>query len=218
MEKGMAMADRESRRLRRIERRRQEILDAAARIFAKKGYHETTAKEIAEAVDIAEGTLYHYFESKGAILVAILEEMGDTVERMLQQADHLASRQDLVDLITDGYRVFTSRLAFFRTLFIEAWLDDAVLQAMVIERMQNLGQRIQAFVVRRIQQGIFRPIDPDLTARIIISMFVVPLAPVMRGMQPPPTPEECCVLAETVIDILFDGLCVRPAPGASAGC
>ena len=46
------MADRESRRQRRIERRRREVLHAAAGIFAKKGYRDTTAKEIAEAMEI----------------------------------------------------------------------------------------------------------------------------------------------------------------------
>ena len=68
------MSDRESRRKRRIERRQREILDAAAHIFAERGYRDATTKEIAEAVDIAEGTLYHYYSGKREILVSILKE------------------------------------------------------------------------------------------------------------------------------------------------
>ena len=214
------MADRESRRQRRIERRRQEILDAAARIFAEKGYRETTTKEIAEAVDIAEGTLYHYYSGKSEILVAILEEIEKDMQQILQQVDHLESRQDVVDLAAYAYQVLTSRLPFSRTLFVEAWLDDAVLQNVVMGQVQRLKLDIQGFIEKRIAQGIFRPVDPELTARMLISMCIVPVVPVMRGMQPPPSARECQELAQSVVDLVFDGLYVHRAPdsGASAPC
>ena len=214
------MADRESRRQRRIERRQQEILAAAARIFAKKGYRDTTTKEIAEAVDLAEGTLYHYYHGKSQILVAILQEITKDVQQIMRQADHMESRQDLVDLVSDAYRILISRLAFSRTLFVEAWLDDEVLQNVLIEQIQHLNQDIQGFINKRDVQGIFRPVDPELTARMLISLCIVPVIPVMRGMQPPPSAHECQVLAQSVIDLVFDGLYVHrvPAVGASATC
>ena len=144
------MADRESRRQRRIERRQQEILAAAARIFAEKGYRDTTTKEIAEAVDIAEGTLYHYYHGKSQILVGILQEITKDVQQIMRQADHMESRQDLVDLVSDAYRVLISSLAFSRTLFVEAWLDDEVLQNVLIEQIQHLNQDIQGFINKRV--------------------------------------------------------------------
>lgn len=213
------MADRESRRQRRIERRQQEILDAAARIFAEKGYSDATTKEIAEAVDLAEGTLYHYYHGKGEILVAILQEITKDVQQIIQQADHLESRQDVVDLVADAYRVLTSRLAFTRTLFIEAWLDDDVFQDVLFERLQHLHQDIQGFIKKRIAQGVFRPVDPELTASMLISLCVVPVIPVMRGVQPPPTARGCRILAQSMTDLVFDGLYVhQPDSGASTVC
>ena len=53
-----------SRRERRIANRRTLILEAAARLFAEKGFHRTTTRDIAEAADVSEGTLYNYFENK----------------------------------------------------------------------------------------------------------------------------------------------------------
>ncbi|MFL7790868.1 MAG: helix-turn-helix domain-containing protein, partial [Anaerolineae bacterium] len=44
-----------------IEARRNQILDAAAAVFAEKGFHRTTTKEIASRAGIAEGTIYNYF-------------------------------------------------------------------------------------------------------------------------------------------------------------
>lgn len=210
------MADRESRRQRRIERRQQEILDAAARIFAEKGYRDATTKEIAESVDIAEGTLYHYYRGKGEILVAILQEIAKDVQQIMQQADHMESRQDLVDLVADAYRVLVSRLAFSRTLFVEAWMDDGVLQNVLFEQLQHLNQDIQGFISRRIAQGVFRSVDPELTASMLISLCIVPVIPVMRGVRPAPSVRECRVLAQSVIDLVFDGLYVHHASGAGA--
>jgi AcrR family transcriptional regulator len=213
------MADRESRRQRRIERRQQEILDAAARIFADKGYHDATTKEIAEAVDLAEGTLYHYYHGKGEILVAILQEITKDVQRIIQQADVLESRQDLVDLVAGAYGILTSRLAFTRTLFVEAWLNDDVFQSIVFERLQHLQQDIQGFINRRIAQGIFRSVDPELTTNMLIGLCIVPVIPAMRGVRPPPSARECRILARSVIDLVFDGLYVhRSDSGASTVC
>lgn len=51
-----------------------EILEAARRVFAKKGYSEATVDEIAEAAEVAKGTVYLYFRSKRAVYLAALRE------------------------------------------------------------------------------------------------------------------------------------------------
>jgi len=58
-----------------IAARRNQILDAAATVFAAKGFHPTTIKEVAKAAGIADGTIYIYFENKTALLLAILDRM-----------------------------------------------------------------------------------------------------------------------------------------------
>ena len=63
--------------------RKNEILDAAAALFAQKGFDHTSTSEIMEAVGIAKGTLYHHFKSKEAIMDAIIERQS---ERMLAAA------------------------------------------------------------------------------------------------------------------------------------
>ena len=47
-----------------IEARRNQILDAAAAVFAEKGFHRATTKEIAKTAGVSEGTIYNYFASK----------------------------------------------------------------------------------------------------------------------------------------------------------
>lgn len=58
--------------------RRNQILDAAARVFAQKGFHPTTIKDIAREARIADGTVYIYFASKTELLLGIFDRMTET--------------------------------------------------------------------------------------------------------------------------------------------
>ena len=55
--------------------RRTQILEAATHVFAEKGYHRATTKDIARAADVAEGTIYLYFENKSELLIALMEHL-----------------------------------------------------------------------------------------------------------------------------------------------
>src|SRR5215470_7491445 len=57
-----------------VEDRREQIIDAAMRVFAQKGYGNATNKDIAREAGITPGLIYYYFESKEALLYALLEE------------------------------------------------------------------------------------------------------------------------------------------------
>jgi AcrR family transcriptional regulator len=199
----------EERRQRRIARRRGEILAAAARVFADKGYANTTTRELADAADIAEGTLYNYFGGKREILLAIVNETQDPIEAILQNASKLQEREDIVALVEKGIDTFASQLPFTRTLLMEAWVDDLILRDFVMDRLQRIGLQVQAFIVRRIEEGIFRPVDPELATQMILGMFLAPMLPVLRGVAPPPSPEERHALAKASVDLLLDGIRVR---------
>jgi TetR/AcrR family fatty acid metabolism transcriptional regulator len=60
--------------------KRKRILDAAVRVFAKKGFYATRVSEVAKAAGVADGTIYLYFKSKDELLVSLFE---DRVERLL---------------------------------------------------------------------------------------------------------------------------------------
>ncbi len=63
-----------SRTAKVVEDRREQILDAALRVFAKKGFAKATNKDIAREAGITTGLIYHYFASKEGLLKAIFEE------------------------------------------------------------------------------------------------------------------------------------------------
>src|SRR5438874_6003622 len=57
-----------------VEDRRGQIIDAAMRVFAQKGFSRATNKDIAREAGITSGLIYHYFENKEALLKSVIEE------------------------------------------------------------------------------------------------------------------------------------------------
>ena len=64
-----------------IAARRNQILDAATKVFAEKGFHPATIKDIAREAGIADGTIYNYFENKTALMLGILDRMNESDRR-----------------------------------------------------------------------------------------------------------------------------------------
>lgn len=58
-----------------VEDRREQILEAALRVFARNGYARSTNKDVAQEAGITPGLIYHYFENKEALLQAVIEEV-----------------------------------------------------------------------------------------------------------------------------------------------
>jgi AcrR family transcriptional regulator len=76
----------------RYERRRREVVDAAAEVFAQRGFHATSVQDLVAATGLAAGGLYHYIGSKDQLLVQICDELMDP---LLEEADALCARDDL---------------------------------------------------------------------------------------------------------------------------
>ncbi len=74
------------------EERRNEILDAAEKLFSEKGFDGTSTNDILDEVGIARGTLYYHFKSKEDILDAMIERM---TGRLIQKAAEIAAQKEL---------------------------------------------------------------------------------------------------------------------------
>ncbi len=72
--------------------RREEVLDAAIRVFHKKGYASASIQDVAEEVGVLKGSLYHYIDSKEDLLARIFEDSADRFMAMLDEASGLDER------------------------------------------------------------------------------------------------------------------------------
>lgn len=199
----------QTRRQRRIARRRHRILTAAADVFAHKGYANATTKEIAVQADMAEGTLYNYFDSKREILLAIANETEAPMETALREAGGLGDRESMIAIFEQALDISEAELPFTRTLLNEAWVDDGILQEFLAARLMRIHRLLEAYIAERVAAGAFRPLKPSLGAQCVIGMFGSLVLPALRGVAPLPSPAERHTLAETVVDLILDGVRAR---------
>lgn len=107
------------RRKREVRERRRAILDAARGLFREKGYTGTTMPQIAEAAELAPGTLYLYFQGKDALYAELLTEGYDILQDRLEQqalsdAEPAAVAAGLIDVFFDFAREYPE---YFEVIF-----------------------------------------------------------------------------------------------------
>lgn len=87
-----------------VEKRRAEIADAAVKLFARKGFHQTTTREIQRETGLSTGTLYEYIQSKEDVLYLVCDAIHREMEERLRAAirEGGAARDTLVHAM-DGY-------------------------------------------------------------------------------------------------------------------
>lgn len=90
-----------------IEKRRDQMINGAVKLFIEKGFHRTTTREIARAAGFSIGTLYEYIRTKEDVLYLVCDRIYDQVkERLLQRLETKATTlQALQQGIADYFRV-----------------------------------------------------------------------------------------------------------------
>jgi AcrR family transcriptional regulator len=113
---------------------RENLLKAAVRIFAANGYHASSMSLIAKEAKVSKGLTYHYFESKEALLIALVERR---LQEWLPLVEGLESIQDpierlyfLIDFVLKELVEHTEKLRFYNSLYLNADGVRAIEQAM----------------------------------------------------------------------------------------
>ena len=83
--------------------KRDRILKAAVKVFARSGFHATRVSEVAKAAGVADGTIYLYFKSKDQLLVSLFEDRVDKLlsfmrEELPKQPDAPARLRAVIDM------------------------------------------------------------------------------------------------------------------------
>ena len=156
-------------RQRRSRQTRQDILDAAARVFSEYGYAAGTTNRIAEAADLSIGSLYQYFPNKDAILSALTDahvDAGAALFRERAAAGLPGSLEDQLRLFTratiDNHRTQTR---LHRVLFEEAPRSPALLER--LHRAEE--QLVDAVKMLLDNNSEVRVADTAFAARIVVA-------------------------------------------------
>src|SRR5579859_6738727 len=106
--------------------KRNAILDVAQRYISTKGYEQMTTQDILEDLQISRGAFYHYFDSKQALLMALVERIGEQAEQLVLPivSDRELSAQDKllrVFAVLDQHKRANKDLLF---AFLRVWYAD----------------------------------------------------------------------------------------------
>jgi AcrR family transcriptional regulator len=186
--------------------RRDKIRDAAVRVFARKGFHNARVGDIATEAGVAHGLLYHYFESKDALLESVFRETWSAmldlireVEESGEPASEQLRRVAAVVLRTwrrdpDLVRVLVREVA--RTPQIQQQAEEVGHAYQAIERIVRIGQ----------ERGEFRA---DLDARLAALVLYGALEEILTGWvlgQLPDTDDDIARAEHAVVEVLTGGL------------
>src|SRR5438034_3864762 len=156
---------------------RDELLTAALRVFARRGYREAGVDEIAAEAGYSKGALYWHFSGKEELLMALLEERIDTPMR--ERFALLGSAPPARDMSLEATRAFAEQLDGEREALLlerEYWslaIRDPELRARYAERQRELRNAFAAALVARARHlgtpDVRMPAED--VARIVLSII-----------------------------------------------
>jgi len=198
-----------SRKEREFRRRRQEILEAALKLFSEKGFHNVTMQEIAQKAEFAVGTMYKFFENKEDLYKALVLEQSDKFHRALTAA--IEGPGDEIEKIRNYTRakgeVFTSNVQMIRLHFAEtrgaSFNVKAGLDSEIRERYGHFLETLASVFASGMEKKLFKKIaDPYHLAVTIDSLTNAFLFLWLEDPDRHPYPED----PDVILDILFKGL------------
>jgi AcrR family transcriptional regulator len=157
-----------------VSTRRRDVIEAAGRLFAEKGYHGTSMRDLGRELGLLGSSLYSHVESKQDLLVEVVEEGARLFEDSAATALGTPGRSidRLRSLIAGHVDVILDNLDVARTFLNEARVLDADHRERVLEARDHYEEAFRSVIREGVEDGSFRSdIDPKTAAILILSML-----------------------------------------------
>ncbi len=219
------MAGREDRKERLTKMRSAQILDAALKVFAKKGFRGATIREIASEAGVAEGTIYNYFQSKEDLLLSLPRLISET--SLLPALSQMATtpitsgeeKEELLTLVLDNaFQTLQSNVDFIKVLFSTLpTMDEETLEEYLRRILLYFVQALEEFLQSRIAQGVYRPMDTAVVARAFMGMIIIFILTqeVLPGKRVF-APVDYEVIGREIVQLFLHGVLAKPGQGEVA--
>ncbi len=168
--------ERANRRQREYLAHRGEILSAAEKVFAAKGFFPTTMSDIARRAEFGTGTLYKYFKSKEDLYFTLIDEKAEEINRLvkaeLSQSNSAVARIknvlrlqfEFVEQNRDFFRIYISERSRFE------WTVKEDLGKGLHEKMVSYINILSEVIRQGIRGGEFRSMDPKDMAHAFVGI------------------------------------------------
>lgn len=157
--------------------RRQQIIDAAYRCFARRGFHQTTMREIYEEAELSPGAVYHYFDGKEAIIRASFEfdqlRSRDVLQAAVTNEDPMQALRGLVDFFFAGMDS-AAKLGAGR-VNVQGW-GEALVDPPLFDAISSVLQDFRLALVQIVRKAqdlerLDSTLDPDSVGLLLLSIY-----------------------------------------------
>jgi len=157
--------------------KRNQILDVAQRLIYTCGYEQMSIQDILDELNISKGAFYHYFDSKPALLDALISRIGSEGEQLLYPIlddAHLNAIGKLQVYFDTVGRWKTAQKTYLMALTRVLYSDDNVLYRtkMVAAMSARFIPRLAAVISEGVNEGLLHNAHPDQAASIALSMIL----------------------------------------------
>jgi AcrR family transcriptional regulator len=201
--------------------RRNAILDAAERAVETTGYEQMAIADLLSELHISSGAFYHYFDSKPALLLALVERMGERIAELVLPIVHDPTLGALDKLqrffaTLDHWKLAHKGLVL---AYLRVWYADEnaiVRHKLYLTRVKRLAPWLEEIIRQGIEEAVFTTPYPDQAARMIISLLEdLGYATVELLLSQERSPEDLPHL-QRIVEACADAL--ERVLGAPAGC
>ncbi len=157
--------------------RRDAFLDVAQRFVQTKGYEKMSVQDVLDELEASKGAFYHYFDSKQALLEAVIERFADTalanLAPVLEDSDLPALRK--LEKVFASIARYKAEQKDLVLAIIKVWNSDG--NAIVREKLRKLTTSrmvpLLAEVIRQgVDEGVFDVASPRETASVFVSLML----------------------------------------------
>lgn len=190
-----------------VETRRRQILMGAAQVFAEKGFHKATTKEIAQAAGISEGTIYNYFANKRQVLIAMVELIATQSLKSII-ADHPPKdpKEFLTMIMRDRFQLAQERGYLMAPIMAEIFADADLRQEVYQQIAVPIASHLEQYVQAHIASGRFREVNPMIITRAFVGAMMLNFAVKLSGVDPRYEGTSADTIIEELVSLFLDGL------------
>jgi AcrR family transcriptional regulator len=154
--------------------RREDILQASLHLFAEKGFHGTSMRDIAREAEITEGLIYHYFESKRDLFRAIIDEYSflPLLRTLPELAEQLDLRALLIVLARGFFDVLKQNTELVRVLLQEIQVFPEEKEAFFADAVNESILELSRILEARMNERARAQVDPQVAARLFFNALL----------------------------------------------
>jgi len=185
--------------------KKEQILEAAIKVFAAKGFFKAKVEEIAIEAKVGKGTVYEYFKSKQDLFQEMLKYI---LEIYLAKLDGSTSAEDtfqerLKSLVANHLKFIIDYREMAKVFMTEHPPLDEAFKEWLLEKERERLKSLQDMIGAAMETGEIRPVDPVVTAKVL-SGVIVSLG--NNAVLTNDIPEDISDIAQKAVNVLYSGL------------